>query len=134
MAFKNGFARGWLFCAAIAVVGALVTFSGFIAFTTITAIAVTTVAFARLALLFAALLRAWHGTLPGILRPGLLTRWNQGLRRVVHHCVDHSIPAAVWTVITVLATAAVAVTAMRTTTVTALATISTCRPLTLWCI
>ena len=123
MAFKDGFARGWLFSTAIAVVGALATFSGVIAFTTITAIAVTTVAFARLALLFTALVRAWRSTLPGTLRPGLLTGWIQGLRRIVRHYAYHVIPATFWSVITVLATAAIAVTA-----------ISTCRPLTLWCI
>lgn len=134
MAFKDGFASGWLFSTAIAVVGALATFSAFIAFTTITAIAVTTMAFARLPLLFAALVRAWRSTLPGTLRLGLLTGWIQGLRRVVRHCAYHVIPAAFGAVITALATAAIALTATRTTTLTALATLCTCRALTLWCV
>lgn len=79
MAFKGCNTGNWHFTVAIvatnttvaaAVVSALTTF---IAFTTITAIAITTAAFAWRTLLFAALLCAWRGSLPGTLSRGLLT-------------------------------------------------------------
>ena len=124
MAFKDGFASGWLFSTAMAVAGAFATFAAFIAFATITAITVTTVAFAWLALLFAA---PWCGTLPCSLRLGLLNGWIQGLRRVVHRCAYHVITVAFGAVIAALATTATTLAAL-TTTLTSLGA------LTVWCV
>ena len=121
MAFKGDSVGNWHFTIAT-VVSAL---AAFIAFATITTIAVTTAAFARLALLFVAWLCAGHKTLA--LCRGLLAGWIQGLRRVVHRCAYHVITVAFRAVVTALATAAIAL-ATLTATVTSLAA------LTLWCV
>ena len=117
MAFKGDSVGNWHFTIAT-VVSALATFT---AFATITPITVTTAAFAWLALLFVAWLRAWHETLA--LCRGLLSGWIQGLRRVVHRCAYHVITVAFGAVGAALATSAVAF-----TTLTSLAA------LTLWCV